>query len=183
LLVFVVLLAGVAFWQRTKGSEDVEETPTVVQEYLFDINGQVTALKITSAENKVVELSRNNDGEWELIQPKNVETDSTTAESTLSYLSSLRVLTKLEEVEQDSIDLSVVGLDKPSYELSITLNDGSIILTKIGNVTPTDSGFYVSGSGRGILVVDKYGLQSIIDMLDNPPIMPTPTMDTSTPTP
>jgi hypothetical protein len=183
LLVFIVLLAGVAFWQRTKGSEEIEGTPTAVQEYLFEINGQITALKITSAEGKVVELSRNDNGEWELIQPENEETDSTTAESTISRLSALRVLTKLETETQDSIDLSAVGLDKPSYELSITLDDGSIILTKIGNITPTDSGYYVSGSGRGILIVDKYGMQSIIDMLDNPPIMPTPTMDTTTPTP
>ncbi len=183
LLVFIVLLAGVAFWQRTKGSEEIEGTPTAVQEYLFEINGQITALKITSAEGKVVELSRNDNGEWELIQPENEETDSTTAESTTSRLSALRVLTKLETETQDSIDLSAVGLDKPSYELSITLDDGSIILTKIGNITPTDSGYYVSGSGRGILIVDKYGMQSIIDMLDNPPIMPTPTMDTTTPTP
>jgi hypothetical protein len=183
LLVFIVLLAGVAFWQRTKGSEEIEGTPTAVQEYLLEINGQITALKITSAEGKVVELSRNDNGEWELIQPENEETDSTTAESTISRLSALRVLTKLETETQDSIDLSAVGLDKPSYELSITLDDGSIILTKIGNITPTDSGYYVSGSGRGILIVDKYGMQSIIDMLDNPPIMPTPTMDTTTPTP
>ena len=41
LLVFIVLLAGVAFWQRTKGSEEIEGTPTAVQEYLFEINGQI----------------------------------------------------------------------------------------------------------------------------------------------
>jgi hypothetical protein len=180
LIIFVILLASVAFWQRTKSSEEVIETPTEIQEYLFDFNNEINALTITGKDGEIIELVRKSDGQWELLQPVGEETDSDNAEAAISRISVLRVLAKLE---QSSTDLAVVGLDKPSYEISITLDDGSVIVTKVGDLTPTDSGYYVSGSGRGILVVDKYGLQSIIDLLDNPPIMPTPTIEASTSSP
>lgn len=179
-VVFLVLLAGVMFWQRTKQSEDSKITPTAAQEYLFDFDTEITNLIIESSDGKVVELARDKDGQWALLQPENEEIDISRVETTSTQLLVLRVLAKFE---QDAPEKSTIGLDKPANVITLTLDDGSNVVIQIGDGTPTDSGFYVNVDGRGMYVVEKYGLQTILDLLENPPIMPTPVVVDATPTP
>jgi hypothetical protein len=179
-VVFVVLLLGVLFWQQTKQSEESKITPTAVQEYLFDFDAEITNLIIESPDGKVVEMARDKDGQWALLQPENEDVDISRAETTSTQLMVLRVLAKFD---QEVPEKSAVGLDKPSYVITFTLNDGSNIVVHIGDATPTDSGFYVNVDGRGVFVVEKYGLQTILDLVESPPIMPTPMVLDTTPTP
>jgi len=46
------------------------------------------------------------------------------------------------------------------------LNDGGEITVNIGNLTPTDSGFYVQKDDGPIQVAAKFNLETLIELLE-----------------
>jgi hypothetical protein len=184
LAIFVLLLAGAIFLPGVleKGQRQ-PATPTVVAtNNLFDFQEQaVSALKIQDAKAKEMSLSRGDAG-WSLVEPKAEQTDNAAAESGMTQLMAVRVLSTLEA----TTDLGQFGLAAPAYTMTLALQDGKQHTVLVGNVTPTGRGYYVQLDGGNPLIVDKYGLDSVLGMVDKPPIA-TPTVtpgvtETITPT-
>jgi hypothetical protein len=119
----------------------------------------------------VVELGRDAQGVWALLYPKAEATDVGAVESAVSQLLSLSVLSDLDEAPS----LEAAGLEKPAYRLLIKLDDGSQELMSVGKLTPTGSGYYVLAGNRGLFLVSKYSLEPFLNLVENPPIQPTPT--------
>ena len=69
------------------------------------------------------------------------------------------------------------GLNKPAYVLTVTDQSEKKFVIEIGSETPTQSGYYVSKEGL-VYVADKFGIDSLVDFLKNPPVAP----PTATPT-
>jgi hypothetical protein len=67
-------------------------------------------------------------------------------------------------------DLETVGLDPAAYTILIETNDGKQLLVNVGNLTPTESGYYVLTQDRIIYVAGKSGFDGLIKFLENPPI-------------
>jgi hypothetical protein len=57
----------------------------------------------------------------------------------------------------------------------------------VGDATPTDSGYYVRKDDGSILVIDKYGMDALLNLVFYPPYedlpMPSPEPATETPIP
>jgi hypothetical protein len=176
--VFVVVLAGGLFWQQTRLKNEPESTPTMAalpqDEFLFDLTGaSIVQVKVERVEDqKVVELKRVDDA-WQLLEPAGQETDSAAVESIVSSLLTARIVAK----PTGAADLAVLGLQPPVYRVLVTLQNNEQVVINIGNLAGTGAGYYVLSSARVVYVVNQFGLSGLIQMVDAPPVVPTPTLE------
>jgi hypothetical protein len=178
LAIFIVILTAALIWQRNQQRED-EAAPTEesASQNLFAIDDQITAVRLERVGDRVVELKRNDQGEWTITWPEGLDADSASLESTLGQLASMTILSALEEAPA----LEDMGLTSPAYRILITLKNGKQIYASIGKETPTGSGYYVQGSDRRLSIVSKFSLDSVLGLIDNLPLRPTPTTAVETP--
>ena len=173
---FVVLLAGTLFWQQTKLKNTPEETTTVTtpvqEEDLFDPTGAaISYVKIQRVEDGVtLEMQKQPEG-WVLLIPQAWATDSPTIDSAVSSLLSARIVAK----PSGATDLVVLGLEPPAYRMQVGLENGQKITINVGKAAGAGTGYYVLTDARVVYIVNKFSLDSLIGMLDLPPVMPTPT--------
>ena len=117
-------------------------------------------------------------GAWVLIDPTAEATDTARAASLATQLGSLTIRSLLETPPA----ASAMGLEPPAYTIRLMLGDGSRLTAEVGAETPTKSGYYVrvtDGRRPGealVAVVNTFSVQSIVDVLDSPPIYLTPTV-------
>jgi hypothetical protein len=68
------------------------------------------------------------------------------------------------------------GLSQPSYVMTVKVTGGTEEVVRIGDLTPTSSGYYASlNDGSDVLVVDKTGLDALLNLVTSPPYASTPT--------
>jgi hypothetical protein len=177
LVVFAVLVAGTIFWQRSQDKTGAAgATATPGSQLLFHFKGNITGLRLERTSGGILELGRDAQGAWKLVNPKADETDVAAVDTAVSQLISAPVLSTLEE----GPSLEAAGLATPEYRLLITLDDNSQVVVNIGNVTPIGTGYYALVSQQGMSVVSKYSVDPFLNLLDNPPVKLTATPDAST---
>lgn len=176
LAIFVGLLGVVWYLQRSDGSEAaVDTTPAPVQE-LFDFDeNNVAAVRVANIQGESVALQRDASAQWSLVEPQTGEIDLGRAESIVSQLVSLRTISTLDSTP----DLAVVGLDPANYTITIDLNDGRQVVVRCGNLTPIETGYYVQMPGGPVHVTSKFGIEAVVGIIADPPILPTPTPETT----
>ena len=57
----------------------------------------------------------------------------------------------------------------------VGLENGQKITINVGKAAGAGTGYYVLTDARVVYIVNKFSLDSLIGMLDLPPVMPTPT--------
>jgi hypothetical protein len=173
LALFAVSLVIVFLWQRSQNKEEAinEAEATPGQSYLFEFSGNIVALSIERVGDKSVEFRRDDQNQWVQVRPAGPEIDSAAMDTTIGQLVTLPVVTTLEEAPE----LQAAGLEPPAYRLLITLDNGDQVIANIGKTTPTGSGYYVLSSDRRMYIASKYGLDPILQLVDTPPLKPTPT--------
>jgi len=174
LIIFLGLAGLVVFLnQKEPPADETDVTPTATVEYLFSQDdGLPTSIDIQSDSGEQVTVERNEEGVWVLKQPIEAEADQGSAEAAATQLTSLRIVFRPEVAPTD------VGLVQPSYTMTVKLTGGIVKIVRIGDLTPTSSGYYTSVNGSNeILIVGKTGLDSLLTMVTSPPIVgiPTPT--------
>jgi hypothetical protein len=194
-VLFVIVMVAAFYLQRNEdkatppsdgGFEPVVlDTPDAVATpgYLFSArDGNVTSIFIESKDGKSVGLERL-DGVWRVTKPEPGEAIQSSVEEAASQILALQYL--------DSLDLpnADVGLDAPSYTITVGFSSGNFVIALVGDETPTGNGYYVRKETGPALVVGKYGLLALINMLDFPPYVASPTpaasetpAETATPT-
>jgi len=173
LVIFAALVAVLVFWQRSKENEPAEPTSTPAQASLFDLNADINYLRLEKVGGAVVEMKRGEDAIWVLTWPLTENTDVGAIQNAVTQILSLRIIATLNT----NPGLETIGLAPPLYRILIGLDDGSQMTINVGNSTPTGSGYYVSVSGRPLYIVNKSGLDSVLKLIESPPILPTPTPD------
>ena len=106
--------------------------------------------------------------------------DQASAEAAATQASALRILANPQ------LGLDVVGLDKPTYKITITFSGGKTHNLAVGSVTPIQDGYYASLDGGASEIVDKTGLDALLGLLTQPPYVATLTpvaAPTSSPAP
>lgn len=144
--------------------------PTKVVSYLFNAeDGTPSGIRIESKAGEVVEVSKNADNAWELIQPLEASADASAVEAAASQLTTLRI----EDTIPD-LDLDVVGLKDPEYTITVTYGNVKRI-AEIGVLTPTENGYYALSPDGKVVVVSNFSVDSLLRLLTNPPYSETPT--------
>jgi hypothetical protein len=172
----VILVAATLIWQRTRDNREgtIEATPTAVDQLKFEFDGaQVSEVVIQDAAGNTVVIARGSDGAWVLLQPGAESTDTQAVENALMQLLSASTVSRLSS----QTPLADLGLNPPAYRILLSLEDGSELVVNVGKSTPTGSGYYVltSSADRALYVVNKFSLETFLEMVQAPPILPTPT--------
>jgi hypothetical protein len=168
-LILLVALIGFSFYlQQGKAKQAAAATPTAGRTALFDLSlGSPTDIKIEDASGNAVQIARDQSGKWVLKEPTSAEANQASAEAAATQVGALHVLS--------SVDLGpdVIGLDKPSYTLTVTYKDGKTHTLLVGSETPIQNGYYVQLDGGHSQVVDRAGLDALTGLLDKPPYLAT----------
>ena len=178
LLALFLALAGFAIYLKynpKSDAPDADATQFATEapvEFLFPADeGTVTSLLIESREGKIVGVERGKNA-WVLTQPFETEADPTSVEEAASQVAALTVLSRLE------LDLAAAGLKSPAYTVTVGFSSGNFFIAQVGDETPTGTGYYVRKEDGSVLVIDKYGMDALLNLLEYPA-----TLETSTPSP
>jgi hypothetical protein len=171
ILIFLTLVALMAYLNRERNLDLLDES-TPVQPVDFLINeeeGLPVRIAISNSDSNQVILARDENGTWVIEKPTHAAADQGLAESAASQLTSVRIVSYLD------IPLDEAGLDPASYEMSIDLSGGTLKEVRIGELTPTNSGYYASIDGvEGVIILDQAGVASLLNVLESPPYLETP---------
>ena len=79
----------------------------------------------------------------------------------------------ISDVKVKQIGLPDVGLDKPTYTMTITFDSAKTHKVLIGEVNVIQTGYYVQVDGGPVQLVDKSGIDALVGMLTAPPYLST----------
>jgi len=169
-ILFMVLLAVLFYWQRTQ--DDVQEaTPTPASAAVFDIeSANINGLRLEDINGSFLIVERDETGGWTLVEPRVEDVDVAAIDNAISQLLSANIQTTLN----DPPAMADLGLDPPIFKVLIVLDDGSQALINVGKEAPTGAGYYVLTDDRKVIVVSTFSLQAMLDLLVFPPIALTP---------
>lgn len=181
ILVFVfAAFVGLYFYLNRQGGESQDdndlgtETASAAQFLFTDESGIPLGIIISDKEGNVVEIVRNQEGIWMLKQPTETEADQGKAEAAASQVTALRILSRLDLAPE------YAGLVTPSYLFTVSFSGGETLTVDIGDLTPTQSGYYASMTmGDNIIVISKSGVDALLKLLSNPPYPEASTPDPS----
>jgi len=166
---FIIVLVVALYLQRSDRQAGAEATPTPGVSYLFDgLEGDIQRLTISAAAGDTVEVEGGPDGSWTLVEPAGQQADETRIGSVVSQVQNLQVVSELG----DPPALNVIGLNPPAYRLAVTGADGQERVAFIGDVTPTESGYYAHREEGPVVVVSKAAMDSLLGLLETLPVVP-----------
>jgi Domain of unknown function (DUF4340) len=171
LLILFVILLGVAIYlqKRPISSSTPIATSTPAPSLLNTTSTAITAIKMEDKEGQVAATIGQN-AQWAVQQPANGQITAGNMQEILSQVTSISVLATLETPPP----AEATGLNQPDYTLTFSLTTGQDLTLKIGKLTPTSSGYYVQVNQGNPQVVDKYGLDRVIELLKTARATPTP---------
>ena len=174
--VFALLL--VALFVVRNLPDDAEDTPVddfptqAVLPTLFEFGvEEVAGFRIENAEGQAVEMEYADEA-WVMIEPEAAaaDVDQIRAAGLVPQLTILRLVT--ESPLESPLD--VLGLAAPAYTLTIRLTSGESHVLAIGAASITNTGYYVSLDGEAPKLVTKSALDQFINLIETPPLAPTP---------
>lgn len=170
--IFILLIAVVIFWQRIQENQESQITPTPANSFLFDLAGKsITGITISGPGGRIVSAKKGSDRNWILEEPAGQPADAGRIDSTVGIASGLQVLSTINKAG----DLETLGLNPASYQLELILIDGTRMQAFIGGLAPTQSGYNVFIEGQPLKIVERYSLEEVLSIFNDPPILqPTP---------
>jgi hypothetical protein len=189
LLLILALLIGFAWlfqhYQADKADNAATATPTVTLNDVFTLDStQVKDIKIADSSGNSFEVYRDSaSNQWAITDVPVDNADSFQIDSISGQLFALQALDTLT----DTPPLDSIGLVTPAYTITITTSDGAQLITYVGSQTPIGSGYYFRVDSGPVVIVDKVVMDDVINLLSNPPLLPTPTpevtpVETTSPT-
>lgn len=179
LLLFLVLAGAYYYLNNREQPADVELTlePTTEVRYLFTAeDGLPTSIRIESKAGDVVEVARDAENAWALIQPIEAKADQASAEAAASQVPTMQIIDTVPDVDPE-----IVGLTDPEYTFTIMFTNGVERKVDIGVITPTESGYYVRTTNEDIVIISRSSVDALLGLLTTPPYSETPTPEAATP--
>jgi hypothetical protein len=177
LLVILIVLIGAAFYFNNQKKTSTSPATPSSQLYLFTSqDGKPTDIKIEDTAGHSVEIARDSNGTWVLKAPTVAAASQGQAAAAATQITALSLYGNVQ------LGLDVVGLDKPTYVMTVTFDNAKTHKVLIGSITPIQTGYYVQVDGGPIKIAEKSGIDSLTHMLTAPPYLATLT-PTITPTP
>jgi hypothetical protein len=186
-IVYVVLLlalVGVYYYlnNRDKTAVDAEITltvePTVEVVYLFPAEaGTPSSIRVEAKSGQVVEIAHKAENAWMVTQPIEGRAEPGAAEAAASQVTTTRILDSVPD-----IDPEVIGLEVPEYVLTIKFTGGAEQTIYLGNVTPSEGGYYAREADGEIIIVSRSAIDALLGLLQYPPYLETPTPSPLPPT-
>lgn len=176
LLIFAALVGFTFFFQRYQANKPVDSataTPTTPPVYLFELgDAQINEIKISDSTGKNIDLYRDQlTSLWAIADMPPGQADSAQIDSISTQLRSIQI----QEALTQTVPLSSIGLETPAYTITLTTSTGTQIVTYVGIQTAIGSGYYVRESNGQVAIVSKTPMESILQLVESPPLLPTAT--------
>jgi hypothetical protein len=172
LLLFAIVLGAAYYFNSRPKAADTAATPQATEtpvEYLFAADqGLPTRIYIQSKDGQTVEVARNETNAWVVNLPEQASADQASVEAAASQIGTMRILNRVPNLAPEA-----VGLDHPEYTIKLAFQKNVERIIKIGVLTPTESGYYVSGEDGSTMIVSKSSVDPLLGLLTNPPYAPT----------
>lgn len=172
-IILLLALVGVYYYLNNREQPaDIELTvePTSEIAYLFTAEeGTPTSIRIESQTGETVEVARDADSAWALVEPVEAPAEQGAAEAAASQVTTMRVLDTVPDVDPE-----IVGLAEPQQILIVEFTGGGERTVEIGVITPTESGYYVREAGGEVVIVSRSAIDALLGLLTNPPYLETP---------
>ena len=181
MLVIFILAGGFVFifqrYQAGKATDTATQTPTAAAQKIYAITiAEVDRINIADNEGENITTYRDAETiKWVIAGIPLDKLDSEKIKTNNTQLLGLTVKEPLTEAPP----LDAVGLDTPAYTITMTTMEGSKVFTYVGSVTPTGSGYYLRVATGPVVIVDKAVIDDAVGMVKNPPLLPTPTPETT----
>jgi hypothetical protein len=172
--IFIVLLAFTLIWEknRTDNSATATVSSTPVSYLLTFDQNNLQEIQITDNQERSISIIKNETGTWAILGDPDQPADGDKVQTLIDQLAALSILSTLDTAP----DANVIGLDQPPFTIKLSQQNGVVNTVYVGNLTPTNSGYYVKLDGKSeIHIITKYNMDSITKILDNPPLPSTPT--------
>lgn len=177
--VFLALVALAIFLNSRPEFGGGEATPTADLSLLTEVQPifnleeeKIIDVTITDSVGEEIGFSWNTEIGWTMIVSDTEQAvDAAVLENSISRLRSLTSDAELEE----STDLGAVGLENPSYQITVGTDQGDTYQIDIGSTTITGGGYYVTVNDGRPQIVDKLTIDTFTGFLLDPPYQPTPT--------
>ena len=180
-VLLAILLGLYAFYlNREKKNADAEATPTGEEAaFVFDVpSSDIKSIEIKPADGDAqrVKVARNAENVWVLELPIKAEANQGLAEAAATQVVALNIVGEVD------IDPSDLGLDNPTYVITIEFADGKTHTLEVGDSTPTNSGYYVRVDKDKMMITSLSGIDSLLNLVNFPPYLNTPTPTALPPT-
>ena len=177
LVIFVTLTGVVLIYQREKESElkdeglgmfgEFEQPNSVKPVFQIPTGEVILGLYLEDVAGRSLEIDRENpEVEW-MFGSQDGDVDQDRINQILYQIESLAINQELDS----AIDFEMIGLIEPAYKLRISISNGGVFTLLIGNVTITNTSYYAQLTGSNPIVIDRYSLDGMINLLDNPPVL------------
>lgn len=162
LLVIFAVLAGLAFYlQKNPIQNPANITPSPTSQTSM-IEGwsstEINRIDYQDDQGNNLVLEQLANGGW-VLQPENSPVDLGKIEAIRTQILDTTNLATLES----GISLDAVGLVKPARTITIYGAEGKQSVVKVGNLTPTESGYYVIVDHKSPTIASRYAIDAIFD--------------------
>jgi Domain of unknown function (DUF4340) len=176
LLVFGGLVLFAWLFQRfqsNKTENAATATPSATAANLYNLNAtQLVEITLSSSNGKMIDFTRDPESaNWEIKDLPIEQADSFQIESVSSQLLSLPAIDTLTQ----SPPLDSIGLDNPSYTITMVTADGKQIVTYVGSTSAIGTGYYVRVDSGPVVIVDKVSMDDVLKLINEPPLLATAT--------
>ena len=163
---FVVLdKQGLTGFLTKKESTSTPESP------LFNLkSSEVGSISYQSASLEDVLIRKDLNGGWEISTEGGLITPGA-MEELLSAINGLKPSLVLDLAPEGT----ATGLNDPSKLLIINVSNAQEIIIKIGNLNPTNTGYYVQIDFQKVVLINKASIENVIKLINTAMYPPTPT--------
>lgn len=183
LVIFAALLA-LAFYLRENpqpSEASLTPSPTPYVEVLDGIDsGEIIGFTLKEAQGNEIVVTRNAEGAWQLENSDQEPLEPGKIEQIRAQIAAMRVMTFLPE--DNTLDPGALGLNAPSYTITVRSNSDRQDVITVGNKTPTGNGYYAQVNGQAPIVIDINNIDMLVDLI-NELLLPEPTEESVTPAP
>jgi hypothetical protein len=178
--VFVIVLGAAILVQKTNVLKPPSSpTVTLNPPLLGIVNDTPTTIRLVDQHGLDIVSKLDNNNQWTIEQPAGLQISQGSMQMILSDLNGISIQSTL----MSPLPLESTGLQLPTYTITITYQSGLSHSLKVGNLTPTQSGYYIQLDTGNTVIVDQSGIDNVVELLRSVTYTPTPTLTTETPTP
>lgn len=180
LAVFLVLAGVTFFWQKSPETFVAPtQTPTAFPILLPDWGNKVINLiEISNLDGSVIVLKLDSAKQWELAS---IEQDKVAQGKIEELLTTLQTATIISKINPP-VDYAVIGLTEPKVSIQLQNTKGETVNIKIGDKTPTDSGYYVQVDENPPVVLRSVTVENLVEIMKKENLMETPSTFEGVPT-
>ncbi len=179
LAVFVALVGFAVYWQKSPETF-VSPTPTPTP---FPIllpgwsDKEINLIEISASDGNTIALNLDSTKQWSLASSDHDQVAQGKIEELLTTLETATIISAINS----PVDLAVVGLKEPRLSIRLQNTKGETVLIKIGEKTPTDSGYYVQVDENLPVILRSITVDDLAAMTKKESMIATPSVSEGTP--